>query len=379
MSDMTPSRYVRRLMITVLVLTIFQSELSAATYYIDPNSRAAGRGLGTKARPFKQWKEFVVKSGNRYLQKRGTVAQGGILLKNVRNVTIGAYGEGPRPLLDGQEMVENGIKLVSTQNVTVSGLALRRYRGSCISIVGSADYLIEKNTCEQAKYGISINSGKFGPRGWIVGNKIRDTTGDGIGAWNLSPGPVIRDNRIHRFGNDGIDVLGSTNAVIVGNYVHESLDKVGIGSRGATHAGIKAGGNRGDGGGNNYVIGNIVRAVKNYGIYNRSAIGNVYIDNLCEGNGVNFNFVSPEGPSFAFITGNISRKPSYVAGLKYGVFIPDTKSLNYADGNQWYDGTINVMGVGQIFDPEVYKRKMYPNEINTIFLNTIGGIPKTKM
>ena len=363
---MNPSQCGIRLTISILGAFLVQPVVYAATYYIDPDSDVAGRGWGTEARPYKQWGDVTIRSGNEYLQKSGTVSRGGISIKGVRNVFIGAYGEGPQPQLDGRKMVDNGIKLVATQNVAISGFTLRRYRGSCIHIVGSANYLIENNTCEQAKYGISVNAGEFGPRGRIIGNEIRDTTSDGIGAWNLNPGPIILDNHVHRFGNDGIDVLGSTNAVIAENNVHESFDIIGKGSRGTTHAGIKAGGNRGKGGGNNYVIGNTVRAVKNYGIYNRAAVGNVYIDNLCEGNGVNFNFVNPEGPSFAYIAGNISRNPSYVAGLEYGVFIPNADALSYADGNHWYDGVINVQGLGRISDQDDYRGKMYPNESGTV-------------
>jgi parallel beta-helix repeat protein len=178
---------------------------------------------------------------------------------------------------------------------------------------------------------------------------------------------VIRVNHIHDFGNDGIDVLGSTGAVIDGNTIHDSFDHAVLDGRGTTHAGIKAGGNRGRGGGRNIVLGNTVYGVKNFGIWNRGAIGNVYRGNTCYRNGVNFSFVSSEGPSRAVVVDNVAREPSFAAGLRYSVAMPAAGELAGASGNLWEGGLVRVGDAGVISDERRYRELMAPLEADARF------------
>jgi hypothetical protein len=211
-----------------------------------------------------------------------------------------------------------------------------------------------------------VNAGRLGPGGLIEGNRIRDVLGDGIGAWNLDGTVVIAANDISEFGNDGIDVLGSTGAVIHRNYIHHSIDRPGL-ARGLVHAGIKAGGNAGAGGGGNIVAANVVHDVKNFGIFNREAVGNVYVGNECYRNGVNFNFVRERGPALATVIGNVSRGATFAAGLRYSVFIPGPGDLRSASANTWEGGVVNVKGVGIVVGLPEYLLAMRPLEDGTRF------------
>lgn len=336
----------------------------AEDVYID--SQAGGRGNGTVAFPHRTLSEAVVRSGNRYLFRRGRAYAGGLDIGGVENVVVTAWGEGAPPLLTGEDGAEPGLRLVSTVGVTVSGLEFGRFTGACILVVGSSEYHIRDNDCHDALYGVIVNAGKRGSRGIIEGNRISRVAGDGIGAWSLPAGAVIRGNRIQEFGNDGIDILGSWGSVVEGNVIHDSVDHPEH-TRGMVHSGIKAGGNRGAGGGRNLIYGNTVYRVKNFGIWNRGAVGNVYRDNTCYENGVNFNFVNPAEPSQAIIVGNAARSPTYAAGLRYSVFIPAAADLRAAFDNQWFGGEVNVKGMGIVSDEVYYREVMYPMETGTRF------------
>jgi parallel beta-helix repeat protein len=350
--------------LVALALLIAPPAGRAGDFYID--SGVTTKGDGSSSYPFRSIGEAPIRSGNRYLLRRGGVYPGAIEIGGVQNVTIEAWGEGAPPVIDGRGTDEYGIRLVSTRNVAVTGLEIARVRGACVLVLGSEDYRIRSNHLHDALYGVAVNAGKLGPRGYIEENHIHHTTGDGVGAWSLAAGAVIRGNHIHDFGNDGVDVLGSIGAVVEGNRIHDSFDHA-LHSRGSTHAGIKAGGNRGHGGGRNIVIGNTVYGVKNFGIWNRGAVGNVYRDNTCYGNGVNFSFLSSEGPSRAVVVGNVAREPSFAAGLRYSVAMPAASELAGASGNAWEGGLVRVGAEGVVSDERRYREIMAPLEADTRF------------
>lgn len=347
-----------------MVLAGWQVDASCETLFIDATVRQEGDG--TRAFPFRSLAEAVIRSGNSYLFRRGGVYDGGIELGGVEDVQLGAWGEGPPPLIDGKGAADYGIRLLSTSRVTVSDLEFGNFKGACILVVGSRDYQIRNNHCHDALYGVAVNAGKLGPGGLIEGNRIHRVAGDGIGSWNLAAGVVIRGNHIFEFGNDGIDILGSFGAIVEGNTIHDSVDHPEL-PRGLGHTGVKAGGNGGAGGGGNVITGNTVYRVKNFGIWNRGAVGNVYRGNTCFENGVNFNFVSSEEPSLAVIENNVARDPTFAAGLRYSVFIPAAADLRHAANNRWHGGLINVKGSGLVTDLAEYLQIMQPLEQGTQF------------
>jgi len=348
----------------MLISLVALPHANAETFYID--SRQSERGDGTMQSPYRSWDSATLQSGNRYLFRRGGIYRAPIEIGGVENIEIGAWGEGADPLIDGGNSAPYGIRIFSTRNIIVTGLHLAQVNGACIVLVGSAEYQIRGNHCHTARFGIIVNAGKLGPRGTIENNLVHGVGGDGIGAWDLAPGAVIRYNHIYDFGNDGIDILGSWEAVVENNVVHDSTDRPEI-DRGMVHAGIKAGGRQGKGGGNNAIVGNLVYGVKNYGIWNRGAIGNVYRGNTCYDNGVNFSFVSSEGPAMAVIEDNVARDPSFAAGLRYSVYIPPPSELRSAANNWWQGGLVSVKDVGVINDHRHYMETMAPYEEGTRF------------
>jgi hypothetical protein len=358
-------RAIAPVLLSALLATLpISGVLGAETVYIDSNQTR--RGDGSSLYPHRSWSDVRLKSGTRYLFRRGGRYEGSIEVGGVSKVEIGAWGEGPDPIIDGRNSAEYGIRLYSTSDVTITGLELANFRGACVLVLGSVDYQIRANHCHDAVYGVAVNAGKLGPRGTIEGNLIHGVGGDGIGAWSLPEGAIIRANRIFDFGNDGIDVLGSWGAVIEDNVIHDSTDRPEF-PRGLVHAGIKAGGKRGAGGGNTTVRGNTVYRVKNFGIWNRGAVGNIYRDNICYENGVNFNFVSSEGPAMAVIEGNLAREPTFAAGLRYSVLMPAARDLRRAAGNQWQGGLVRVAGVGLITEETEYRKAMWPHEQDARF------------
>jgi parallel beta-helix repeat protein len=336
----------------------------AEDIYID--SAADSTGDGTEVFPFVSIHKTVIRSGNRYLFRRDRVYDGDIDIAGVRDVELGAWGFGLPPLIKGVAGAGNGIRLVSSARVSVVGLELSNLDGACILVVGSVDYRIQDNHCHDARFGVVVNAGKMGPEGLIYGNRIHRVSGDGIGTWNLTAGIIIKNNHVYDFGNDGIDILGSSGVIVEGNTVHDSIDRPEM-DRGMSHTGIKAGGNRGAGGGNNIVSGNTVYRVKNFGIWNRGAVANIYRGNTCYDNGVNFNFVNPSVPSLATIEGNLARDPSFAAGLRYSVFIPVAADLRGAANNLWLGGLVNVKDRGVIGDEASYRALMQPLERGTRF------------
>lgn len=348
----------------MLALSGLPGTVFAADIYIDSKARAGGNG--TQAFPYRSMQEAPLRSGNRYLLRRGGTYPAPIEIGGVENVVVEPWGKGQPPVVGNATPAAYGVRVFSTRNVTVSGLELKNFTGACILAVGSVNYRIQNNRCSDALYGVAVNAGRLGPGGLIEGNRINRVKGDGIGAWNLPPGVVIRNNHIFDFGNDGIDILGSRGAVIEGNIIHDSTDYPDI-PKSAGHSGIKAGGNVGAGGGNNTIVGNTIYRVKNFGIYNRSAVGNVYRYNICYENGVNYNFVNPEEPSMAVIEGNLARSPTFEAGLEYSVYIPPAHELRSASSNTWQDGLVRVKAVGMFSAEASYLRVMQPVEQNTRF------------
>ena len=351
-------------MVPLVLLGALVSPVEARTYYIDTTTQRTLQ-LGNELQPYKSIVKVEFKRGNRYLIKRGSIIESTIELRGIDEVEIAAYGEGEKPQIVGAASMKYGIFILGSKQIVIRDFELHGFTESCIHLTGAPNYLIDGIECHQSKFGISINTGKFPSPGIIRNSNIHDVRADGIGAWSMNPGATIINNHIYRFGNDGIDVLGSVDAVIKGNDVHESVDSTDIGFRGYHHVGIKAGGNSDAGGGQNIVESNTVWGVSHFGIFNRNAIGNVYRNNLCYENGVNFNFVAKSVASRATVEGNTSRNATYEKGLKYDVFIPPPEDLESADGNRWQDATVNIKTKGHVSDTASYRKAMMPFEQNS--------------
>jgi hypothetical protein len=100
------------------------------TYYIDSKARCPGSG--TMAAPWCNSNAVNSRSfiaGDKILLKRGSTFATGMLVKGSgtpsRYVTVGSYGSGPTPVIDGKEAPNSiGIELYNNSYVDIEGLAI---------------------------------------------------------------------------------------------------------------------------------------------------------------------------------------------------------------------------------------------------------------
>ncbi|MCF8403809.1 MAG: PKD domain-containing protein [Bacteroidales bacterium] len=95
------------------------------TVYIDPDY--TGTETGTITQPFNSWSDFNFSSNTAYLQKRGTIAQGGMVVTSKNYLLIGAYGSGNDPVITGIPGQETSIisffksNHCVVENLTITG------------------------------------------------------------------------------------------------------------------------------------------------------------------------------------------------------------------------------------------------------------------
>lgn len=242
------------------------------TYYIDPTAPTNGNGLSTST-PMNVWP--TLSSNNVYLQLAGTTANVSLQPFALLNVTLGRYGTGANPVVNGGNSV--GLALWSnagnlTTNVEVTGLDLlssgdyaftnngvSRLRINNCRVIGQraginvisngnlvTDVEIDRVTVRNT-VAVNENSGIFieAQNGYSVTNvrilncDISDGTGYAVqvkAAQGNSNSPLnglrIEDNIMRRNGNMGIYVASSmtsldeakspTNVTILRNIVQEN-------------------------------------------------------------------------------------------------------------------------------------------------------------
>ena len=87
----------------LLLAAGFASPTSAGEpIYIDPS--ATSQGAGSQMHPYRSWSSASWVEGGTYLQRRGTIARE-TLSVGADSVTLGAYGEGAKPVIAGSEEV----------------------------------------------------------------------------------------------------------------------------------------------------------------------------------------------------------------------------------------------------------------------------------
>ena len=110
-------------MILILFIAFsFNAGLYADTTYVDPSSSFTGDGSFSS--PFNSWTFVQWRSGNTYLQKRGTVSDETIEIGSSGTtdayVIVGAYGNGEKPVIETNEKV--GIKMSNRSYVHIKDL-----------------------------------------------------------------------------------------------------------------------------------------------------------------------------------------------------------------------------------------------------------------
>jgi hypothetical protein len=124
------------------------SEITSAEYtisypnhvYIDPS--AAVNGDGSVHSPFQSWSHADFQPGYSYVQKRGTIAREELTIDTSGTaqapITIGAYGVGEKPIIQGSERTEgwtpvSGTIYSKTIDVTGGGLGMVAENGTVLT------------------------------------------------------------------------------------------------------------------------------------------------------------------------------------------------------------------------------------------------------
>jgi uncharacterized protein YjdB len=130
--------------------------------YIDPTNQSDPSQNGTKDHPYGSWSRITWKSGNSYLQKRGTVANESKINITSGDVTLGSYGDGDQPVIHSN-VNDFAIRAYDKSNIIIKDLHITAVNAiSCIYIMGetSDNVNIEFCTLESAVNGTRIIDGK---------------------------------------------------------------------------------------------------------------------------------------------------------------------------------------------------------------------------
>lgn len=364
----------------ILIVALLSFSAYSATIYIDPSSMVTPH-YGTQSNPYTAWSEVTIASNNTYLQKCGTAAYEQVTFAAVSNVTLGAYGTGAKPKIDGSATRSYGIYFYgNTSNVKIENFEICNTLSAGIYLSGSAYYVIRDNyihniNCTDDKmpvsgtlgFGILVNYNNAGG-GLICFNNIKYTYADGIGAHTLTYGITAQNNTIEFFGNDAIDVLGSHNAIIEGNECRNSF----FGTKGEANSGIKAGGNAGAGGDSNIVRYNWCHGIYNYGIFNRNATNNVYYGNACYDNGQNYNLgIADVSGAGLHISYNYSIDANYGDGCGYDVYMPELDDVAECNNNIWTGSpTMKIHNGGTYTTLSSWQSAYWPFDTCSTFTDT---------
>jgi hypothetical protein len=271
----------------------------AATYYVknSGDDKASGLDDNTAWRTISKVNSFVFSKGDIILFKRGdTFSDSGLQISNVENFTIADYGEGEKPLFDGNKI--RPILIADSKNITVrnidisgqewkisksSNLSVQNVEGVIIDGIygnghsfegnGESDGktaisiykcsgAIEVKNCELFNWGpydllksdaldflgISLNNIETGEYK-VHSNKIHDVNADCILVWITKAKGEIYDNLLYNAGEDGIDVKSSENVEIYDNEFYRTAEFLGEGGTGSgglptyivVHAGLVEG------------------------------------------------------------------------------------------------------------------------------------------
>lgn len=231
-----------------------------AVYYLDSE---AGNDANEGTSPEKAWKTFynlnrtILKSGNKILLKRGGAWQGQIMAKGsgtpANPIILGAYGEGERPVIDGNGKVNAPVYLSNQSNWVIQDLELMNHapergdtyrcgilvenkNGGTVSnikilnnyvhdVSGSFRYIGDFHPHQYG--GIAVNViGKSGTDKYdnvhIEGNTVERVGRTGIVVWDhifaedgeASTNVIIRNNKVKDIDSDGILAFGCDGALI---------------------------------------------------------------------------------------------------------------------------------------------------------------------
>jgi hypothetical protein len=184
-SNRIPSaRYFQILSLLFFLSTVPFSPMDQAlaeTFYIDPSSTDTGDPDGSIDRPFKTWDDIPWVAHSTYLQKRGTLCETNRAIRpTVDDITLGAYGEGVRPII--RSLIGDRAKAIEfgRQSITIQDLEV---------------YSTNDIVC-------AILLGGTGPH--VIDNCLLHDCAWGIRIFNVTGKITIRNTEIYDIGDDGI-------------------------------------------------------------------------------------------------------------------------------------------------------------------------------
>lgn len=186
------------------ILLLFSSSLIAQTVYIDPDW--SGAENGTESEPFNDWDNDITFADNTtYLQKRGTeiTNNSDILIEQKDGVSLGAYGEGARPIIN--RLTSYVIVVSISSNTTISDLDIRGDIENTTAGIHVSGYYLDNG---EVSNNTNIHNCSFS----FMYNGIRAlkyaTNIDTIGIYNCTIHDILSDG-CYLTDLDSINVIGT--------------------------------------------------------------------------------------------------------------------------------------------------------------------------
>ena len=132
-----------------------------STVYIDPDNKNDVLEYGSMEHPFDSWQDVEWENGYYYRQKRGTIANEAKINVLADDISIGAYGEGNRPIIKSSAE-DFALSFNERSNITINNLHIEAENAiSSVDIQGnnSTNILIMNSCLEGSIYGIRTMGG----------------------------------------------------------------------------------------------------------------------------------------------------------------------------------------------------------------------------
>ena len=196
-----------------LILVLFYSAILFAqnTVYVDPENEGDPAEDGTIDHPFNSWSDVSFASDRTYLQKRGTTAQGNIVIHTRNNVKISAYGDGDDPIITGipgsetKILVFNGCTNSTVENIKFLGHhPMAPTAGVFLNGYSAQSHNITVRNCDISfcYNGVRVMQSNYGNDGLTLdGVTIHHINEDGIFIDNLS-NFTCRNSHVYKVNQD---------------------------------------------------------------------------------------------------------------------------------------------------------------------------------
>ena len=230
----------------VFLISLFALQAQAATYYVSTSGNNSNSCTSTSTTcatlagavgKASNGDTILLNKGDTWTGSSGAAS----VTINLDNVTIGSYGAGPKPIIDGQNTYPSYdsytpfIK-VRGANVTVKDIHFRNSGGHCLSAVGARNVVFEGNTvehCLRASIIAMYDKDRLDPTGYL--NKYRSTIGfvvrnniafDSQWAWQGANDPALLDPTVDgttNWAGTFVAQSGTRNFLYEGNYAYDNI------------------------------------------------------------------------------------------------------------------------------------------------------------